>query len=227
MTMHLHAEPPVEDRAQPGSAIAPGPGRVRGGGPDSDEPDLLLALGHDLRNPVHALCTALDVLQAAPPGSPASHDATQVALRQGRQLVRMVDDLLDLGRLMAGRASLGAQPQDFALLVERVIRSFEADGGHCMRHLAPVWVQADGARLEPALLRLLLCLAGGDAPLVATLDERGTMAVLELRAAHASPSGRGPDLHMLLTQRLVELHGGRLCADGPACTLELPVHPRR
>ena len=206
--------------------------------------DLLCMLGHELRNPVGAITAAFDVLEAAPPGSTEASEARAILGRQTRNLGRLLNDLLDVGRVIAGRVTLACQPVDLAELVSRVQRTLDLQGAtadHAVHVRAEaVWVHGDPERLEQVLHRLLgnalkYTLAGG--LIEVCIAPREGQACFEVRD---SGPGIGPALlphvfepfvqgdHPLdrplgglgvgppLVRKLVELHGGTVKADsGP------------
>jgi len=64
-------------------------------------------LGHELRNPLGAITTALYVIDTGEPGDQRSAQAREIVARQVRHLVRLVDDLLDVTRLATGKITVG------------------------------------------------------------------------------------------------------------------------
>ena len=60
-------------------------------------------LGHELRNPMAAIRTAVQLLKLRPPQDAASGQATEVIDRQVQHLARLVDDLLDVSRISRGK----------------------------------------------------------------------------------------------------------------------------
>src|SRR5207249_6882967 len=79
---------------------------------DRGKDQLLAMLGHELRNPLGAIRTARQVIEH--PDTTAEETVRQRALidRQVRHLTRVVDDLLEVGRLASGRIVLETQPVD-------------------------------------------------------------------------------------------------------------------
>src|ERR1043165_2448488 len=66
--------------------------------------DVFLAmLSHELRNPLAALRSAIDLLAL---GEPARPDVVNLFRRQGGRLTRLVDDLLDVARVSRGLIEL-------------------------------------------------------------------------------------------------------------------------
>jgi PAS domain S-box-containing protein len=70
----------------------------------------LALLGHELRNPLSAIRSAVDILHApsAPPG--AVEHARAVVVRQTHHMGRLLDDLLDLSRIAAGKLEVREEP---------------------------------------------------------------------------------------------------------------------
>jgi signal transduction histidine kinase len=71
--------------------------------------EFLAILGHELRNPLAPIVTALDLMKARG-GAPQRELA--VIERQTRHLVRLVDDLLDVSRIARGFVTLESEPVD-------------------------------------------------------------------------------------------------------------------
>ncbi|CAN5218975.1 hypothetical protein BH23VER1_BH23VER1_14780 [soil metagenome] len=126
----------------------------------SDRKDEFLAmLAHELRNPLAAIRTSLSVLH---------HDdatkreiAHQVIARQVDQVVRLVDDLLDITRISQGRIRLQRAPLDLAEAVEQALESERHSLESRQLRLEvstpaePVTVLGDKARLIQCLVNLL------------------------------------------------------------------------
>jgi PAS domain S-box-containing protein len=79
--------------------------------------EFLAMLGHELRNPLSALQSSLDVLESRS----GSSDELGVMRRQSGHLMRLVDDLLDLSRVTRGKIELRREPLDVAVAVQRGI----------------------------------------------------------------------------------------------------------
>ena len=71
----------------------------------------------------------------------------------------MVDDLLDAGRVMAGKILIDRQPLDLADVVGRSIDALAAarklERHDLAVHLVPAWVDADADRMEQVIVNLL------------------------------------------------------------------------
>ena len=86
-------------------------------------------LSHELRNPLGAISAAIDVLEVADPASHTGAEARAIIARQTRNLAHMMNDLLDVGRVIAGKILLARQPVNLAAVVERV----RGNAGHHRR----------------------------------------------------------------------------------------------
>ncbi len=120
----------------------------------------LSVFGHELRNPLNALVTSAEVLRAAPPGGPIAESARGVVMRQTRKLAAQIDALMQAGQAMADDIVLDLQPLELRDAVQAGIataRPLAAErGSHLeLRADAPVWVQADPARIAQVMAHLL------------------------------------------------------------------------
>ncbi len=203
--------------------------------------EFLSMLGHELRNPLGAISAAIDVLEKADPAGPGAADARAIIARQTRNLAHMMNDLLDVGRVVAGKILLSRQPVNLAALCDRVQRTLALTGEasrHRLRlHLDEAWVEGDSVRLEQVMTNLLTnaikYTPSGGRIEVATGCRDGC-AVFEVKDAGVGiapallprvfdlfvQGERTLDRHagglgigLTLVRRLVELHGGRIEAD--------------
>jgi len=202
--------------------------------------EFLAMLGHELRNPLAPIVTALELLKQRGAGTP--HRELDVIERQVRHLMRLVDDLFDVAKIARGKVALKRHPIEIAAavaqgieiaspLLEQRMHRFSVDvAAKGMR------VDADQARLAQVVSNLLTNAArytppGGDISLTGTLE--GDQVVLRVK-----DSGIGIDAEMLsnvfdlfvqgtraidrregglgiglaLVRNLVVLHGGSVSA---------------
>jgi PAS domain S-box-containing protein len=83
--------------------------------------EFLAMLGHELRNPLSPLQSALDILDMKP-NDPAAIDwGRKVFGRQVKHLSRLVDDLLDVSRITSGKVALRFENVDLANLVDETL----------------------------------------------------------------------------------------------------------
>ena len=73
---------------------------------DRRKDEFLAMLAHELRNPLTPIVNALELLHLAPADPAVAGPAIDIAQRQTRQLVRLVDDLLDIARITRGKIEL-------------------------------------------------------------------------------------------------------------------------
>lgn len=191
--------------------------------------EFLAALSHELRNPLSALSASVHVLhqEGVPEASRAR--ALDIMQRQLFQLVRMVDDLLEMSRIARKQVELHRQVVDLVSLVLSTVQEHrpEAEARGLRLDLsapeAPVWVDADPARLAQSisqLLRRALHASARGGRIVVRVGEVEGEADLVVRDEGAGLEGdvfepfwRTDGLS--LVRGLVELHGGRVMAGSP------------
>ncbi|WP_432417863.1 hybrid sensor histidine kinase/response regulator [Caenimonas sedimenti] len=85
--------------------------------------EFLAMLAHELRNPLAPIRNAVTIMQLEPTASPALRNCRDVIDRQLTHITRLVDDLLDVGRLTTGKIRLR---KEIVRLADVVTRSVEA-----------------------------------------------------------------------------------------------------
>ncbi|WP_229427033.1 hybrid sensor histidine kinase/response regulator [Massilia atriviolacea] len=121
--------------------------------------EFLAMLGHELRNPLAAIVNATSVM--AHPGMPAaaSERAREIITRQSGHLTRIVDDLLDMGRVHSGKILLERRALRLDQVIEHYVGTLRASQRAARHELrvetAPVWVDGDPTRLEQIVSNLL------------------------------------------------------------------------
>jgi signal transduction histidine kinase/CheY-like chemotaxis protein len=206
--------------------------------------EFLAMLGHELRNPLAAVSNAVQLLerQGSKPGEIAF--AHGVISRQTRHLTRLIDDLLDVGRVITGKIYLQKEAMNLASAVRNAINTLRT-AGHAGAHrltlgATPVFIDADRTRIEQIVINLVSnALAytptgghvhvtaqreGNDAVLTVsddgiglTSDDRARVFDLFFQATGELHRKGGLGIGLTLVRRLVELHGGRVCvtSEGP------------
>ena len=115
--------------------------------------EFLASLGHELRNPLAPIRTSAAVLGRLYPASEQIARVQGVIERQVTQLTRLVDDLLDVGRITSGKVALQRQQVGFEQIIHHVIELCqEAAAGRQLALTAdlpprPVVLHADYARM--------------------------------------------------------------------------------
>ena len=119
----------------------------------------LAMLGHELRNPLAAISGAISLLEMGgmePERAGRYHD---IIRRQNRHLAHIINDLLDVSRLMAGKITLERQPLNLADCVNDCVESLRATeraiGFRIVVRAEPVWVDGDAVRIEQILNNLI------------------------------------------------------------------------
>jgi CheY-like chemotaxis protein len=204
--------------------------------------EFLAVLGHELRNPLAPLRNALALLGPDDPDPETVRWARDIMGRQVRLMVRLVDDLLDLSRIMQGKLDLRTERCDLAAVVADAVETarpvIDAKGHALSISLpaGPVSLDADPTRLAQALVNLLNNAAkyadpGGRIDLTAMRD--GTEAVVVVRDSGVgiapellphifdlftqeerslSRSQGGLGIGLTLVKSLVGMHGGSVSA---------------
>ncbi|MGE0042792.1 MAG: PAS domain S-box protein [Vicinamibacterales bacterium] len=119
-------------------------------------------VSHELRTPLTSISGSLAILESGTTGeiSAQGREVISIAQRSITRLVGLVNDLLDLGRLEAGRMEVVPEPMSAALLAERAVESVRAvaagQGVELVARPDPdLVVLADGDRVVQVLVNLL------------------------------------------------------------------------
>jgi signal transduction histidine kinase len=120
--------------------------------------NFLAMLGHELRNPLAAIAGALQVLDMPTANAQTAAHAREIGRRQTRHLTRIVDDLLDVRRILSGKVELKKAPIDAGALLLHccATRQVVDAGAHAWTvAVPPLWVEGDATRLEQVFDNLL------------------------------------------------------------------------
>lgn len=82
--------------------------------------EFLATMSHEIRTPLHGVMGMADLIHEAET-DPAKIDLIDTLRASGRQLQRIIDDVLDISRIEAGRLSLKREPFELVSLLEHVI----------------------------------------------------------------------------------------------------------
>lgn len=206
--------------------------------------EFLTMLSHELRNPLGAISAAVDVLQSAAADSETALEARTIIARQTRNLSHMMNDLLDVGRVIAGKIMLSRQPVDVAAIALRVQQTVALTGaaaGHSLRcDLQPAWIDGDAVRIEQIVSNLLtnaLKYTPADGDISLSVRREGDTALIEVQDwGEGIPASLLPHIFDLFVQgertldrrdgglgigltlvrRLAELHGGTVGVESSA-----------
>lgn len=129
---------------------------------DAQRKDEFLAmLAHELRNPLHAVTTALRLQERIGVEDDSTREIRDAVNRQLRHLSRLVDDLLDVSRITRGKISLKVAPADLREQVRHAldIARSRAEGREQAVQMSapdePVPVRVDAVRIEQALTNIV------------------------------------------------------------------------
>jgi signal transduction histidine kinase/ActR/RegA family two-component response regulator len=209
---------------------------------DRRKDEFLATLAHELRNPLAPIRNALHILKLADGNRELIEKVRHIMERQLQQLVRMVDDLLDVSRISRNKLVLRKERVAVETVVQNAVeasRPLIEAGGHRLTvslPKQPLFLEADPARLTQAFLNLLNNAAkytpqGGQIAVVA--EREGSDVVITV-----ADTGIGISTHMLprifelftqvdgaldraqgglgiglsLVKWLVEMHGGSIAA---------------
>jgi CheY-like chemotaxis protein len=118
-------------------------------------------LAHELRNPLAPIRNALEIIRRTKDNGHAIESASEVMERQISQMVRLVDDLLDVSRITRGRIELRRAPVELASAVNHAVDACrplaESKGIELTVSLPPhpVYLNADPIRLAQVVGNLL------------------------------------------------------------------------
>lgn len=215
-----------------------GEDQARAAGRAKDE--FLAMLGHELRNPLAPILTALNLIRMR--DAAACAPELTIIERQVRHMVRLVDDLLDVSRIAGGKVELVFEPVEMATIVARAIEMasplIEAKAQHLSVSLPAggLLVRGDPDRLSQVVTNLLTNAAKytpDHGSIHVGAEREGSTMTLRIRdngigispemlprvfnlfaqehqALDRSHGGLG--LGLAIVQSLVEMHGGAAIA---------------
>jgi PAS domain S-box-containing protein len=125
--------------------------------------EFIATLSHELRTPLTAIVSSLDILTMGVVGelSDKGRALTEIGQRNGRRLVRLIDDVLDLSRIESGELAIDIQAHDLAAVV---VEAVEANQGYADQfgvklavggETLPVTVLVDRGRMMQVMANLL------------------------------------------------------------------------
>jgi len=209
---------------------------------DRRKDEFLATLAHELRNPLAPIRTGLEVLRASNDSSEMVAQVRPLMERQVRQLVRLIDDLLDVSRITQGKLQMRLSEVPLCEILRDAVDATRPMIDEARHELSldlpaePLWVRADLSRLAQVFSNLLNNAAkftpAGGRILVAATVERDEISVSVTDTGSGIPPDMldrifemfaqidnstegvrsGLGIGLTLVKTLVELHGGSIRA---------------
>ncbi|MGZ8096161.1 MAG: hybrid sensor histidine kinase/response regulator [Methylosarcina sp.] len=207
---------------------------------DQRKDEFLAMLAHELRNPLTPINNAADILDRLKLEDSRLSWATEIIKRQVKHLTHLVDDLLDVSRIVRGKISLKKEPLDLVEVIKAALETARGFISAKQQHLdvrlpeQSILVEGDSVRLSQVLLNLLDNASKYSSekgrievnvqPLGAEVEikvrDNGTGISPELLPTifdlfqqgvrSLDRSQGGLGIGLTLVKQLVELHGGRV-----------------
>lgn len=209
---------------------------------DRHKDEFLATLAHELRNPLAPIKNSLEILRRANGQAEIIEQARSTMERQMGQMVRLVDDLLDISRISRNKIELRKQQIELASIIRQAVETCQPllqSGGHEVAlnlPAEPIHLIADPVRLTQVFSNLLnnackftnqngrielTAVREGQSVLVSVKDNGIGIApemlskVFEMFAQVGHSLERehgGLGIGLAIVQRLVQMHGGTVVA---------------
>jgi PAS domain S-box-containing protein len=210
---------------------------------DREKDDFLALLAHELRNPLAPIRTAVQLLKMRKQPDPEMQRLHAVIDRQVQHLVRMVDDLLDVSRVLRGKVELRREPIEIAdaiaIAVETSRPLLDAQRQELNLQLPAhsVTVHGDAVRLSQVIANLLnnaskysdvgatiqLTASQADNEVIITVRDAGAGIPADVLPRVFEPfvqadrslerSRGGLGIGLTLVKKIVELHHGQVAVE--------------
>jgi two-component system, sensor histidine kinase len=209
---------------------------------DRRKDEFLAVLAHELRNPLAPLRTSLSLIELANVDDPKVRASQAIMRRQLDQMVRLIDDLLDVSRINQNKLELRKTQTTIRYVLDLALETarpgIEAAGHRVQVHIPtePVYVFGDAVRLGQVFANLLTNSVkymdpGGSITITAEpeddaiavsvtdtgygIDQKALPRMFQMFAQSHQDSDAprgGLGIGLALVKRLVEMHGGTVAA---------------
>jgi PAS domain S-box-containing protein len=205
----------------------------------------LAMLSHELRSPLNAIVGWVNVFRARKGEPDAARGAAEVIERNSRLLIKLVDDLLDVSRIVAGRLEMRPERVEVVPLVQEILETMRPAAA--AKHVAvesvvdassgAVWgdparlhqtvgnLVANAIKFTPAGGMVEVRVQGGESHVQITVSDTGQGITPEFlphvfeRFRQEDPGAArtqgGLGLGLAIVRHLVEAHGGTVDAESP------------
>ncbi len=207
---------------------------------DRRKDEFLATLAHELRNPLAPIRTGLEIMRLAGDDPETTARIRGTLERQTQQIMRLIDDLLDVSRITQGKLELRKSRVDLNEIIDSALEATRAliiDAGHQLevqRAPAPITVNADPYRMAQILSNLLnnaakytpsggciwlaasvredqLCLSVKDTGLGIEPAQHEQIFQMFTQLDRANQRGTaGVGIGLTLVRSLVQMHGGSI-----------------
>ncbi|HSI03876.1 MAG TPA: ATP-binding protein, partial [Myxococcota bacterium] len=205
--------------------------------------EFLATLSHELRTPLNAILGWSELLKADGLADATRLQAVEIIDRNARVQTRLIEDLLEMSRIISGKVRLDLQPIDLADIVDAAVESAQPMASTRGVRLSKVIdagvgkMSGDPARLQQVVTNLLsnaikftpvggnvrVQLAQGSTDIRIIVRDNGSGIAPDFapflfdRFAQAEPSHTrrfgGLGLGLSIVKQLVEMHGGNVTAE--------------
>ena len=123
--------------------------------------DFIATLSHELRNPLTPMRNVIHILRRRFPAEPTIEQVCGVLERQISRMTVLVDDLMDMSRIIRGKLQLERRRTDLRHVLQSSIEATQPLVESRRQRLSvewaaePIWVEADGARLAQVFSNVL------------------------------------------------------------------------
>ncbi|HSL21073.1 MAG TPA: chemotaxis protein CheB [Vicinamibacterales bacterium] len=204
--------------------------------------DFLAMLSHELRNPLAAIASNIDLWQARESADPLLVRSCEVARRQVAHMTNLLNDLMDIAQIIRGTIELQRQPLDLREILSEVVDAYERRAADRDQEIVlsvppePLAVEGDEDRLYQVLdnlldnahkytpagghIRVSAEVVNGEAVVRVSDDGIGVeheslphvFEAFVRGPRHGERAHDGLGLGLSLVHHLVGLHGGRVAA---------------
>ena len=205
---------------------------------DRRKDEFLAILAHELRNPIVPLRNALQIWASAKSEPAQLENLRTMMNRQVQQMIRLVDDLLDVARITQGKFELQKRRLDLVAVVSNAVEALRPvvqEAGHLLKVSLPsakIIINGDEARLTQIFNNVLhnaIRCTGNHGVIDIIIETRGDEALVAIRdngigipegmlseifepfqQVSTTPNGAhaGLGIGLNLAKQIAEIHGG-------------------